>query len=597
MGKNHTLGTLALEVRPYYPLIENTAKNKSEITCDPDLLDYIKEDHGCEFQEFLDENEIEIFLDFDTPIATVSSNAKKKVSYNSWQEKMARLESFLQGFVKKPIQIPSEIYDEVANRWEKQPSILVSFDDDRRLVHIIGKSKQVEKEANSLQELIHAIKEDTDLMKSITKVDIPGIPKSRLTLLLMSGICKKLESEHQHLRISFEENGERLCLEGPRILLNEVELEILAFTSKVIEQTVPLSTNKIKVLKKPTVSDYLHALLKQRGIQALFVCDQSKTSNEVEVVGDSSRSVEEATVVLQNEIQEISLHLTKENGVVLECRSWNDFHSHVTSNFKVEIFTERPSSTVCVSGIAEDVKECFEQVKQFLNANTILHDSLPLDQGTTRFIVQKWGSKLAGIKTNLATCFIEIKPTSNYDGIEVSGTAEGLEKCLPRLQELIKAVQKDSVSVEKSGMKKFILHEKGPEVLKSIEDNNQCIIVVKKSKERATPSTEAGAEKFSGVLSSKSMFSYSVEEEERSSMHDGADATINPHHTETATFRDLKKPKLAVFNSGATSHTVRMKATQSSPPNIRITVKVGDLSKEKVKYTLTARVLAKKTAI
>lgn len=584
-SEKHILGETALEVRPYYVFLENTARNKSEITCDPDVFDYIQENHESELRTVLNENKMELSLDNDTSIATVSSSEKKKDSYSSWKERTGRLESFLQSFKKDSISIPSEICDEIAQRWEEQSSsngrnVLVSFRDNKRLAQIIGKNKYVEKEKNSLQELIHEVAEDTELMKSIVEVLEDGIPKSRLTLLQMSGICEKLQSEHQHLSIAFEENGQKLLLKGPRILLQEVRPVLLAFTSRVIEQTVPLRTNIVNVLKRTVVSDFTQGLLKQRDMQALFVYDQTKTPNEVQVVGVDSKSVEEATEVLQNAIQERSLHLTNENAVVLESRSWNDFHSELTSKFKVGIFTECPSNTVCVSGIAEDVKECFEQVKQFLDANTILHHSLPMDQGTTRFIVEKWRSKLDGIKKDLATCFLEMKTASNYDGIEVSGTAEGLEKCLPRLEELVKAVQKDSIPIDKPGIKKFILQGKGPELLKAVEVGNQFVILVKERKEKETPLREAGAEEFSelGVSPPVLKSSYGTKEGEKSSALKSADGTV---HRKTMSI-DLVKPKLATSDGGVNSYTVEMRETPRSLPGIRITVKKSDLSQEKV---------------
>ena len=129
-----------------------------------------------------------------------------------------------------------------------------------------------------------------------------------------------------------------------------------------------------------------------------------------------------------------------------------------------------------MSGIAEDVKECFGRIKQFLEENTILYESLPMDQGTTRFILEKWGSKLDRLKKDLADCCLDMRPASTC---EVSGTAEGLKKCLPKLKELLLAVQKDSVPIEKPGIKKFILQGKGPESLRAIEDRNHCVILTK----------------------------------------------------------------------------------------------------------------------
>lgn len=595
-SKSHILGDTELQVKPYYPCLEKTAGNRSEIRCDPDVFDYLKENYESDLQTLLAENRTELSFDNDTSIATVSSSEKKKDSYHSWQEKTARLESFFQKFSKRssPI-IDSEIYDEVAERWEKQNSIQghsnvqVSFDHNRRVALIVGESIYLEKEMTNLQELIDEIKEDTELMKSIVEVPYDGIPKSRLTLLQMSGICERLQSQHQHLSISFEKNGQRLCLKGPRNLLQEVGPELLAFTSKVIEQPVPFSSNIINVLRRSRVSDHIQSLLKQQKIQALFVYDESKTCNEVQVVGIDSKSVEEATKVLQNAVQERSLHLTNENAVVLESSRWKDFHSEMTSNFKVGIFTVSQSNTVCVSGIVEDVKECFEQVKHFLDVNTILHNSLPMDQGTTRFLVQKLGPKLDEIKKDLAACFLEMKTATNYDGIEVSGTAEGLEKCLPRLQELVKSVQKTTFPVENPGMKKFVLDGKGREVLKSIESNSECVILVKERQDNGALSKEADPGEFSkfGMPPKTEMFMRgdNAREGDKSPAIKGGNVRVHlPLEVKSILHTKVSSP--AAFDRGASLSTRQTREASRSSPGIRITVKHADISKEQVKENI-----------
>lgn len=466
-------------------MLESTARKKSEIGCDPEVFTFIQRNHEHELQTLLDENKMELILDIDTSILTVSSSEKKNDSYNSWQERIGNLRRFLEKYEKISIPIASEIYDEVVQRSKKQSSIqgpcnvLLSFDDNKRQALLIGGNNYLEKEKQRLQELIQEITEDVELMKSIVEVSESDIPKSRLILLQMSGICERLQKENQHLTISFEENGKKLCLKGPRILLQEVRPEVLAFTAKAMEKTLVLKTRLVNVLKRPLVSAFMQGLLKQRNIQAIFVYDQTENSNEVQVVGVGPESIEEAISTLTNTTGEKKFSLTRESTVVLRSRSWDDFRSKQTSKFKIGISAELLLNTVCVSGITEDVKESFEQVKQFLEANTILQDSFLMDEGTTRFMVQKWGSKLEHIKKDLATYFVDMKTTPTYEGIQVSGTAEGLKKCKSKLNGLLKAVQQTKVSIKKRSMKKLVLQGEDPEPLKSIENSNECVILVK----------------------------------------------------------------------------------------------------------------------
>ena len=481
----HVLEKNRLEVLAYYPWLENTGTNKTKVPIDSDIFDHIKLNLEAELQTLMDELKVELCHDPIKAIVTVSPSDKKKVSHQLWKERTGRLENFLRSFTKIEIPIAHELFDEISERWKKQhptlegSAVQVYFLEHGRLAQVVGKSDKVNEEGQKLQDLILAAEEDTELMKSIVKVVEDGIPRSKLSLLEVSGVCERLQNTHQHLKISFDLDNEKMCLDGPRKLLKEIQAEVFKFISKIIERSIELPTNLIAVLKMPQVSRITQDLLKQRNIQAIFVYDQSRSrsSNEIQVLGVDSKSTQDAEKVLLDAIQEKSIRLSHENTQVLDSRVWRDFCTTKTSEFKVGIVVDIPSNTVWVSGIAGDVKDCFEEIINFLETNTILHDTLPLDPGSTQFVFERWGSKLEDIKRDLSSSSVDIRTASNLKGIDISGTAEGLKKCRQRLVSLIQGIRKDSIPVDKPGMKKFFSQGKGPKLLKAIEDTNNCIII------------------------------------------------------------------------------------------------------------------------
>lgn len=95
-------------------------------------------------------------------------------------------------------------------------------------------------------------------------------------------------------------------------------------------------------------------------------------------------------------------------------------------------------------------------------AETVLQNSI--QEGSARFISTLWKEKLDDIKRELYNC------STDYKGIEVSRTAEGLEKCLPQIHGLVSAVQKKIIPVDKAGMTKFYMEGKGHGILKTVEE-------------------------------------------------------------------------------------------------------------------------------
>lgn len=173
--KSHTLEGNKLVVKPHYPFLENTATRKMEIAFDPDVFDYIKMNHDSELQTLLDEYKVLVELSRDThnSIVTIFPSGNTKNSVQSWKERAESLERFLHCFKKTQITIESEIFDEIAQRWQKQSSIqgpanfLLSFDKHRRIAIIVGKEAYADQEEHKLNSLINEVTEDTELMKSV----------------------------------------------------------------------------------------------------------------------------------------------------------------------------------------------------------------------------------------------------------------------------------------------------------------------------------------------------------------------------------------------------------------------------------------------
>ena len=531
-------------MQPFYHFLENAVTNKKEIPFDVHIFEYIKRNHGHELHTLTDENKVELFMDVNKSFLIISTSDKRKISQKSWQDRTEGLETFLVSFRKIEIPLSPELFDEVSERWQKErprkesSTDVINFSRHDLLVQIFGKEDQVDEDGRKLQDLILAVEQETDLMNSEVKVIRDGIPKFRLRLLEMTGICQKLQSEQQHVNISIDLDNETLCLNGPRNLVNEVQAEVFTFMSKMIEKTIELPTNITRVLKMPSVSSVIQDLLKQKGVQAIFVHDQCNSSNEVQVISVDSHSAKEAEKELLGAIQENSIRLTEDKAQVLDSRLWKDFQATLTTKFKVDILVQIPSNTVWVSGIAKDVKQCYDQVIEFLEKNTILRDTVPLDHGSTRFAFEKLSLEIEEIKRDLASCSIDMRMSPSCKGIDISGTAEGIAKCLPRLVDLIKNIQKVSVPIDKPGMTKFFSQGKGPKSLKAIEDSNNCIIITSERNGNASsPTHEAGGTKLE-TPSGEFICSYlTVERKKISVFKDDitkhrVDAIVNPANEE-----------------------------------------------------------------
>ena len=456
-----------------------------EIPIDRDVLDFIKRNYDSELEKVFQELKIDIEDSKDSQsqaIICVSSVDNRKNSSPSLEERVAQLTHFVHEFKKAQLEIASEIFDEITKRRKAQGSVVASsdfqilLDTHQRRAEITGKTLCVDAEMKKIEDLVKAVKEDTELMKTVVEVVEDSFPASKLQLLEASGICETLRDDQRHVAVSVDSIQKQLKMKGPRCFLQEVKIEVFKSISKMVDKAIELPGKIVTVLKRPQVLKFMQDLFTQNNIRAVLLYDQSQSSNEITLVGEDSTSARDAEMLLQDTLQEKSLHLTRENVALLQSSLWRDFQSSIASNFKVQVTEDVSHSTIWVCGITKSVGECFGKITDFLERNTIYYEVIPADHGTIRFVSEVWKSKLEEIKEELFQFSIDIKVTPNREGIEVSGTTEGLKGCLPKVRHLIGAIQKRFVEIDKPGMNKFFKNEKGQSMLKATGEKNSCII-------------------------------------------------------------------------------------------------------------------------
>ena len=547
--RKHTLEGNKLNVTAYYPFLQDTTTpQKMEIPIDRDVLEFIKTNYDSELEEAFQEFKIEIEDSKDSHsqrIIWVSSEDNRKNSSPSLEERVIQLTNFLHDFTKCQLEIALEIFDEITNRWKAQGSVVastdfqISFDNHQRWAKITGKRLYVEAEMKKLEDLVRAVKEDTALMKTVVEVVEDSFPAFKLQLLEASGICETLRDDQRHVVISIDSIQKQLKMKGPRCLLQEVKIEVFKFISKMVDKTIELPGKVVTVLRRPQVLQFIQDLFTHNAIGAVLLFDQSQSSNEITVVGVDSTNASDAEMLLQDTVKEKSLHLTHENAVLLQGSLWRDFQSSLASNFMVQVTEDLPHSTIWVCGITKYVGECFSKITSFLERNTILCKVIQAERGTLRFVSEVWKSKLEEIKRELCKFSIEITVTPNREGIQVSGTTEGLNDCLPKVQDLIDAIEKRVVEIDKPGMKKFFKTEKGQSMLKATGEKNSCIILPKEHHEVENEANRLEEEEDLGS-SQELICSYVTKEEKKISVFKGDITKENVDVIVNAANSDLK---------------------------------------------------------
>ena len=504
--KEHSLDSSQLSVRLYHPLLEGKEKEKKkggrkrarkEVQMEHDLVTYIQKYYKDELDDLLRRLDVTITPNGTTNTVVISPLDQGGSCNQPWSERVEAIQAFLDGFTKTFVDLDfNEGHAaEVQKQWHEVHPISeshlvdVTFVESESRVQFIGRTAHVAELVEEFQKLVRKIEDDDQLKRSVTRYVEKDIPQEKLHLLKISGFCDKLERERKHLSISVDVENSSLTFEGPRVELQEANTELWKFLTKAKEQVLELSERLLRVLLSPNGSRFLQESFREQEIVAILLPGQRKTSNEAIIVGLTAEHTKKAERFIQGAVKECSLPLTEENAQVIKDQKWKEFVSQMMSRNVVEV--EIVSNTLWVSGISQDVARCFQEVKDFVNENTILRDLIPTPEGCTRFLLKEWKEKVETIKKKYS---VEFRATRGNEGIEISGTAENLSKCAEEVQNLILRVISDTLDINKPGMGKFFSQIQGTRLLRVVEDDHHCIIVAKRSADvDKAPFSEEGA--------------------------------------------------------------------------------------------------------
>ena len=478
---------------------------------------------------------------------TVSPINNKQLVSEDWIRQAKSVEAFIYSFEKKQLSFDPDIWEQICSGFkmieEESPAtakVDVLFKDSDCTVQITGKTASVTEVVSQLQTIQKEAEENEELKRTVIKGEELDFPESKLLLLQSSGLCQKLEQVNQHLKITVDPKKEKICFEGPKKQLQDVSIKIYSFISKVAEKAFECPQRVLDVLKEDAGTAYIANTFSEKGVEAIFCYDQGQNANEALIVGINATHARNAEATLRETVDEISMHLEDENAQVLNSKIWKDLKAKVEQEHVVRLHFDSHTGTLWISGVDAHVKLVEKKTRSFIEKNAILTDTVALPKGSTRFLFKVWKDRLIKMQTDLAEHSFTFRHEVDFNGIEISGTAKGLEIGAREIEKLCNDILEESVTIDKPGLRKFLSQQNGTRFLRSIEDEHSCI--VEKVEEINESNSAPVAREDSGRPAGECKCSYVTQEGKKVSVykdnltHHQVDVIVNAanrelHHT------------------------------------------------------------------
>ena len=487
LQKKHTLDEKELSVTIHEPLLakkitcsENFVKERV-VGVDPDIMSFLYKNTPEKLTELQTTCGLKMNWESGSSMVTLVPT-KEQSKTSQWEESCEKFTAFISTFITRTIAMSPEAWEIFQEKSRElcqshQDKVNITMSPDNYQTVVIGEQQDVEEVVQQLEDMKTNIEQEIKFEASKVTDEIKDIPRNKLLLLDSWGLKEKLQQQHKDLEMDiFPEMG-FIQFRGPQVVLHKANLAVWQSLSKIKEVTVELPHTALDLLK--TEPGQFHIMKKFEGhsVEAIVVYENDGKANEAVVLGSNQQHAKKAVGLLKGAIEERSLPLTEEQVQMEKSQKWHRFKDAILDKRLLTITFEESSSTICLVGAKEDVQAAFEEISGFFKENTIVSKILPLPPGSTRFLFKHVKDKVDAIQQKFKSHSVLIKESKEVDeGVMVSGTAEGAELAMKKLQDVSASISQKTLKIDKPGMRKFFNEGKGVKLLSLVENEHKCII-------------------------------------------------------------------------------------------------------------------------
>ena len=489
ISQEHILNGATITAHPYYPFLDekinDVARNiKKAIQVSPDIMDHVS--NRCD-KEFLQE------FGFDVEIAKYDED-KKQLTFPTTlptgeliEKKIEAIESYFNQFTAKEVEIPKILYvnskDEVKETLNEamkdfRNEAHATIENDKRCIVVTGKKDKLSKVENVLQKEL----DELEKKKTVLTTQLSFEPH-KLMLMLTLGFAERFESESD-IEVKLDLQNGTLALKGSKELVESAKHQAYELYANVREERIDLSEMQEDYL----VSGGLEKIndgLKKRNVDG-FVCLDKSQPRKAKVALLKSEKFEEVKEYVLEQAFEESFAVEEESINFLRSEKWRTFQETLEKESRIKISTVgQMEINIWLTGEKSQVKKARDKLKHFVTVNTIISESIFVDQTIARHLSRFCDGKMKNIEDTLKSHMVKLVKREQ-GSFTVQGTKEGVRKAKAILQSVIDNLAHHKIHVEKPGMQNYFKSEAGRSTLDGIETNCCCTINLTTDKKQSS---------------------------------------------------------------------------------------------------------------
>ena len=396
------------------------------------------------------------------------------------------LNTELQNITWKTVNVPKDIWERFIQDAGNLDTlsggrVLAAVDKRAGKIQLTGAKDRVDRVEQHLIGIRDTLQAQLSLKRKIKENTDTNLKPYQAKLLEAKGFADEMEHKYEHLEVEFRDG--KVKFKGLQDNITQAQTDMFSLLADQIEDSMPVSRELAEIAQSSVVEEYINDQLGG----ALVAWESNPSKQKVTVYAFDRSTVQHGVQIIKDNLLEESVQLTPKQADIVKSREWTSHLDRIKQNHKgkIALNTGGDNSKIAFVGIAEAVQPAINKVKEYLDKNTILSETVKVGKGKSEYIKKFKTYELSSLRRELRS-----GTTMDWDhggaDLVLQGTGENIRKVKQKVDDLIKKVCYECYTLDKAEILTYLKSPEGDNKMFDIQDKHKVYIEMKENDGRVS---------------------------------------------------------------------------------------------------------------
>jgi poly [ADP-ribose] polymerase 10/14/15 len=422
---------------------------------------------------------------FGADILEVFSEKKEELIVSS--ELAKNVKEYMEQFTVKEIPFCKKLLDTSREKLKlmltavKKENITIEMQEEQPQIQLVGKKKCVNELYWQLKDDILELEKGLDVVTE--QLVIPGY---KLELFLLHGVDEMFKNEF-HVDVKIEQKKQTITIKGPENNVSLATKEAYKKFNLIMEDNVDFNDAEKHFIGSGGL-EILNNGMKTIGMKGMVSLLRESETSKAKVLAFDDATIKDVRAYLRSNVFLKQYLLDEDSLALLNSNKWKEFLENVTKNTSVMIYVSgRNSNEIALIGQNSEVEETYETLQQFMKRNTIIKESVDLNEGYVGYLTKYCAKDLEEIGKNLEEHSVRMQLMEQEGTVNIHGTKEGVKEAKKQMNGIMSNIATGKICFDKLRNKKYLESDEGKLSMSGIETSHKCSVrLIEDDGERST---------------------------------------------------------------------------------------------------------------